>query len=125
MWLSALDRKLLREVKLLEGRIATIALVVAGGIACFICLRGTCDSLDWARAAYYDRYRFADVFATAESAPESVARRIEELPGVGVVQTRISKEVTLPIEGMDRPAYARLLSLPEAGEPATNALEES
>lgn len=123
MWLSALDRKLLREVRLLKGQIATIALVVAGGIACFICLRGTCDSLDWSRAAYYDRYRFADVFATAESVPEHVARRIEALPGVGVVQTRIAKEVTLPIEGMDRPAYGRLLSLPEAGEPATNALQ--
>jgi len=123
MWLSVLDRKLLREVSLLKGQIATIALVVAGGIACFLSLRGTCDSLEWSRAAYYDRYRFADVFATAERAPESIAPRIEQLPGVGVVQTRISKEVTLPIEGMERPAYGRLLSFPAAGEPATNALQ--
>src|SRR5579859_1025731 len=123
MSLSILERKLLREVALLKGQIATIALVVAGGIACFICLRGTCDSLEWSRAAYYDRYRFADIFATAERAPESIARRIEDLPGVGIVQTRISKEVTLPIEGMERPAYGRLLSLPAAGEPATNALQ--
>jgi putative ABC transport system permease protein len=123
MWISALDRKLLREVKLLGGQIATIALVVAGGIACFICLRGTCNSLDWSRAAYYERFRFADVFATVKSAPEPLARRIEALPGVAVIQTRISKEVTLPLEGMERPAYARLLSLPAAGEPATNALD--
>src|SRR5579859_4356505 len=102
---SALHRKLLREVTSLVGQITTIALVVAGGIACFICLRGTCDSLDWARAAYYDRYRFADVFAHAERAPESLARDIEALPGVAVVQTRIFEEVTLPIEGMERPAY--------------------
>jgi putative ABC transport system permease protein len=123
MWLSALEWKLLREVRSLKGQIATIALVVAGGIACFIGLRGTCDSLEWSRAAYYERLRFADVFAMVKSAPESVARRVEALPGVAVVQTRISREVTLPIEGMERPAYARLLSLPEAGEPATNALE--
>ncbi len=123
MGLSILERKLLREVSLLKGQIVTIALVVAGGIACFICLRGTCDSLDWARAAYYDRYRFADVFATAERVPESIARRIQDLPGVGIVQTRIAKEVTLPIEGMERPAYGRLLSVPPAGEPATNALQ--
>jgi putative ABC transport system permease protein len=122
VWFSVLQRKLLREIEMLKGQIATIALVVAGGIACFICLRGTCDSLEWSRAAYYDRYRFADVFATVESAPETVARSIETLPGVRVVQTRVSKEVTLPIEGMDRPAYGRLLSLPEAGEPATNAV---
>jgi putative ABC transport system permease protein len=123
MWISILERKLLRELGLLKGQIATIALVVAGGVACFISLRGTCDSLEWSRAAYYDRFRFADVFATAERVPESVARRIEALPGVGVVQTRVSKEVTLPIEGMDRPAYGRLLSLPSAGDPATNALD--
>jgi putative ABC transport system permease protein len=120
--LSALHRKLFREVRQLVGQIVTIALVVAGGITCFISLRGTCDSLDWARAAYYDRYRFADVFAHVERAPESVARQIEALPGVGVVQTRIFEEVTLPIEGMERPAYGRLVSLPASGQPMTNAL---
>lgn len=119
---SMLDRKLLRELGLLRGQIATIGLVVAGGIACFISLRGTVDSLDWARAAFYDRYLFADVFATVESAPESVGARIEAVPGVGVVQTRISKEVQIPVEGMDRPASGRLLSLPSHGDPATNAL---
>jgi putative ABC transport system permease protein len=122
MALTTLDRKILREVSRLRGQIATIALVLAGGITCFIGLRGTCDSLDWARAAYYDRYRFADVFAHAERVPESVARHIESLPGVGVVQTRITEDVTVPIEGMARPAYARLLSLPASGEPSTNAL---
>src|SRR5579872_7059720 len=101
-----------RELSLMKGQIATIALVVAGGIACFICLRGTCDSLEWALAAYYDRYRFADVFATAESVPESLASRIETLPGVGTIQTRIAKDVAIPLEGMDRPAFGRLLSLP-------------
>jgi putative ABC transport system permease protein len=119
---SALHRKLLREVRRLIGQIATIALVVAGGITCFISLRGTCDSLEWARSAYYDRYRFADVFAHAKRAPESLARDIEALRGVGVVQTRIFEEVTLPIEGMERPAYARLVSLPASGQPSTNAL---
>jgi putative ABC transport system permease protein len=122
VWLGALQRKLRREVSQLKGQIATIAVVIAGGIACFLGLRGTVDSLDLAREAYYDRYRFADVFARAERAPEAVARRIEALPGVGIVQTRISEEVLLPIEGMERPATAHLVSLPAAGEPATNAV---
>ncbi len=122
MRLPALTRKLLRDVARLKGQIVTIAIVLAGGVACFIALRGTCDSLERARAAYYDEYRFADVFARVERAPEELARRIERLPGVGVVQTRISEEVTLPMEGLGRPAYARLLSLPASGEPETNAL---
>jgi putative ABC transport system permease protein len=122
MWISALDRKLLREIGRLKGQIATIAIVLAGGIICFISMRGTVSSLEWSRDAYYDRYRFAHIFARAERAPESTARRIEALPGVEVVETRISEEIALPIEGMERAAYARLLSLPRSGQPATNAL---
>jgi putative ABC transport system permease protein len=120
--ISALDRKLLREIRSLRGQIATIALVLASGITCFIALRGTYNSLENARDAYYDRYRFAHVFARVESAPEPLARRIEALPGVALVQTRIVKEVSLPIEGLDRAAYGQLISLPSRGEPATNAL---
>jgi putative ABC transport system permease protein len=122
MLLTALDRKLLREATRMVGQIATIAIVLAAGITSFVALRGTYESLEGAREAYYDRYRFAHVFATLERAPESLAQRISELPGVARVQTRITEEVTLPMEGLDRPAYARLLSLPASGEPATNAI---
>ena len=121
-WLPALDRKLLREVTHLKGQIATIALVLASGITCFIALRGTYSSLEWSRETYYDRTRFAEVFARLERAPESTARRIEALPGVALVQTRVAKEVSLPIEGLDRAAYGQVISLPTHGEPATNAL---
>jgi putative ABC transport system permease protein len=120
--IRALDRKLLREIRGLRGQIATIALVLASGITCFIALRGTYASLEEARDAYYDRYRFGDVFARVESAPETLARRIEALPGVALVQTRITKDVSLPLEGLERAAYGQLISLPARGEPATNAL---
>lgn len=121
-FVATIDRKLLREVARLKGQVATIALVLASGITCFIALRGTYDSLLWSRDAYYDRYRFADVFAHAERAPEATARRIEAIPGVAVVETRISEEVSVPLEGMERAAYARLLSTPAHRESLTNAL---
>ena len=119
--MRALDRKLSRETRRLLGQIVTIALVLAGGITCFISLRGTYLSLEAARAAYYDRYHFAHVFARAERVPESVARKIEALPSVERVETRIAEEVMVPIEGMGRPAYGRLLSLPDQGPPGINA----
>jgi putative ABC transport system permease protein len=121
LW-SALDRKLLRELVQLRGQIATIALVLASGITSFIALRGTYLSLEEARAEYYDRARFAHVFASLEQAPDSVARKLESLPGVELLETRVSKEVTIPIEGLARPAYGRLLSLPTPREPLTNTL---
>src|SRR5438552_18600493 len=122
MKLRALDRKLVRELWQLKGQIVTIALVIASGITSFIALRGTYASLEASRESYYDRYRFAHVFARVKHAPESLARRIEDLPGVALSQTRVAEEVTLPLPGMDRPAYGRLLSLPASGQPATNAL---
>lgn len=121
MLVRALGRKLLRDVSRMRGQIATIALVLACGITSFLALRGTYASLEAARASYYDRQRFADVFVTLERAPESLAARVEALPGVARVETRIAEEVTLPIAGMARPAYGHVLSLPPSRAPATNA----
>ena len=121
MLVSALNRKLLREVLRLKGQVLTIALVLASGMSSFIGMRGTYEALERAREAYYDRYRFAQVFATLERAPASLSRRIETLPGVALLDTRISEQVTLPIQGMPRPAYGRLLSLPASGR-GLNAL---
>jgi putative ABC transport system permease protein len=124
-FLSAIERKLVRELGRLKGQIVTIALVLAGGITCFICLRGTYNSLDASRTRYYDRYRFAHVFAHLERAPLSSERQLQLISGVAEVETRITKEVALPLEGMDRPAYARLISLPRFGMPSLNALHLS
>lgn len=122
MALTALDRKLVRETRRLKGQILTIALVLASGIVCFVSLGGTYASLANAQSNYYDRTRFAHVFAGAERVPEHVARRIEALPGVETVETRVAADATVPIEGMQRPAYARVLSLPAQRAPLTNAL---
>jgi putative ABC transport system permease protein len=120
--MATLHRKLLRESLRLKGQVATIALVVACGITSFIALRATWRSLEWSRDDYYDRCRFAHVFAHLERAPEAVARRLEAVPGVAVVETRVSEEVTVPLEGLSRPAYGRILSLPPSGVPAVNAI---
>ena len=120
--MRALNRKLFRELWQLKSQIATIALVIASGITSFIALRGSYTSLATSRDAYYDQYRFAHVFARVKRAPESLAARIEKLPGVALAQTRVAFEVALPLRGMSRPAYSRLLSLPATGEPATNAI---
>jgi putative ABC transport system permease protein len=122
MLFSALNRKLLREVTQLKGQVLTIALVLASGITSFVGMRGTYESLERARDAYYDRYCFAHAFASLERAPESVRFRIETLAGVASVETRISEQVTLPMEGMPRPAYGRLLSLPASGVGGLNAV---
>ncbi|WP_428265447.1 ABC transporter permease [Haliangium sp.] len=117
MVISALDRKLLRDLNRLRGQVITIALVVACGIASYVTMRSTWTSLTDSRDTYYERYRFADVFAHLERAPAPLAASIEAIPGVARTYTRVVEAAMLPMEGMPEPAVGTLVSLP-AGQPA-------
>src|SRR3989338_8143495 len=117
-----LDIKLLRDLFRLRAQVLAIALVVAGGVATIILAIGSYRSLDETRLAYYERYRFADVFATVRRAPDTLATRIAEIPGVVTVETRITSLALLDIEGVREPATGEFISLPEGGEPVLNRL---
>lgn len=120
--MKALDRKLLRDLGRMKGQLVTIASVVAVGVACFVALTGNYDSLQAARTAYYERYRFADVFAHVKRAPESVVRELEAIEGVARAESRVAESAMLPIATMSVPAQAQLVSIPARGEPELNAL---
>jgi putative ABC transport system permease protein len=120
--LSALDRKLVRELWRLRGQVFSIALVVACGVMSVITPRIAFDSLEVSRDRYYADYRFADVFAAVKRAPESLASRIGRIPGVGAVQTRVVLDVTLDVPGLDEAATGRLVSTPERRSPTLNDL---
>lgn len=111
--LRALDRKLLRDLWHIKGQALAIAGVVAAGVGVFVMSMGTQRSLEETRDAYYERYRFADVFASAKRAPEHLATAIARLPGVAGVETRVVEDVTLDVVGMAEPAVGRLVSVPE------------
>lgn len=116
--MGMLDIKLLRDFWRLWPQVLAIALVVAGGVASLVLSVGSFRSLDETRAAYYERYRFADVFATVQRAPLTLVDSIAEIPGVAAVDARISKLALLDVENFLEPATGRFLSLPEFGEPA-------
>jgi putative ABC transport system permease protein len=113
MRLSALDRKLLRDLWHMRGQVVTVALIVASGIATYVTMRGAYESVERAQQRHYARYRFADVFTQLKRAPNSLATEIRAIPGVSVVQTRVVVEVNLDIPGLDEPAVGRLVSIPE------------
>lgn len=118
--LSALDRKLIRDLTGMWGQAVMIALVVSAGVATFINSRTMLYSLETTRASFYDRYFFADVFAQVKRAPESLTRRIAEVPGVVRVETRVVEMVNLDVPGLDEPATAQLISLEAARQPSLN-----
>lgn len=120
--MRAIDRKLIRDLAHIWPQALAIALVLACGTATFVMSLNTLQSLRHGQAAYYDRYGFADVFAHLKRAPNRLAGRLEEIPGVARAETRILVDVTLDVEGLTETAVGRLVSIPERSQPALNRL---
>src|SRR3990172_3379500 len=117
-----LDVKLFRDLKRLWAQALAIALVIAGGVATLVLDVGSNRSLDETRTAYYERYRFADVFALVRRAPKALVDRIAEIPGVAAVDVRIAKLAMLDIPNFREPATGQFISLPEGAQPTLNRL---
>lgn len=120
--MAVLQRKLLREFLHLRGQAVAIALVVACGVASFITMRSMYRSLLNSQTDYYAQYRFADIFADLKRAPDSVAVRLKQIPGVAEVQTRVVVDATLDVPGLNDPAVGRFISIPEHPVPMLNDL---
>ncbi len=118
----ALTRKLLRDLWEMKSQALAIAAVVAAGVAMFVTYLSNFDSLARTLAQYYERQRFADVFATFTRAPDRLTIRIGEIPGVVTVDTRVVADVTIDVPGLGEPASARLVSIPAHGASALNAV---
>jgi putative ABC transport system permease protein len=110
--MTALHRKLLRDLWRTRAQVASIAAVLAGGVMTVVALRGTSSSLERARADYYAAGRFAHVFASLTRAPDEVGTRLGAVPGVAQVATRVVKDIRLDVPGLDRPGVGRLIALP-------------
>jgi len=117
-----LDRKVLRDAWRLKAQAGSIALVICCGTAVFLGSAGTTAALQRALDDYYVRYQFADVFARLKRAPEAMVDRLRSIPGVGQVETRIVRDVSIDVPGLDEPATARLVSIPDHGLPVLNRL---
>lgn len=120
--MRTIDRKLFRELGETKGQSLAIGVVIASGVAVFVMALNTLGFLSETRDAYYDRYRFADVFASVSRAPNPLTERIDEIPGIAEVQTRIVSNVTLDVPGLEEPAVGHLVSLPDNNQPKLNAL---
>src|SRR6202162_6207954 len=120
--MTALNKKLLRDLWRMRGQLITVALVVACGIATYVTMRGSYESIANAQREYYAKYHFADLFAALKRAPNSLETSIAAIPGVSSIETRIVVEVTLDVPGLQEPALGRLVSVPDRGTPSLNDL---
>jgi putative ABC transport system permease protein len=120
--MKALDRKVLRDLRLLWSQAITIALVVASGIGGFVACLSAVDSLALARDSFYASGRFADVFAVVKRAPDAMAARLRELPGVVDVQTTVESGARLTIAQDGDPAVGQLIGLDRSEPQRLNLL---
>lgn len=117
-----LDIKMIRDLWRLRAQSLAIALIIAAGIGMAIMSMGMIRSLDETRLAYYDRYRFADVFAPVSRAPEDLVNQVRAIPGVAVAETRLTAPAALDLAGIEEPISARVHSVPMHGQPRLNGL---
>ncbi len=118
--MKALDRKLLRDLRLMWSQALTIALVVASGIGGFITTLSAVDSLALARDRYYAEGGFAEVFASVKRAPNALAETLRALPGVADVQTTIEHVVRIELPGLPDPVLGQLIGLDPLHPPRMN-----
>jgi putative ABC transport system permease protein len=120
--MTALHRKLLRDLVRLWPQALAIALVLAAGASTLILGIGAYESLSETRAAYYERNRFADVFDDLTRAPKIVEDEIARIPGVASVETRVAKIALLDLPAVPEPASAMFVSIPDLHEQKLNLL---
>ncbi len=110
--LSALDRKLFRDLWGVRGQVIAISCVLAGGIATYVMSASTLETLERTQAQVYREFRFPDLFAALKRAPAGLADRIAAIPGVQAVETRVVAPANIELNGYGQPISGQVVALP-------------
>ncbi len=122
MVIQPLDRKLLRDLWRLRGQGLAIALIVASGVAVLVMSLSAMQALQDSSGTFYERYRFADVFAGVKRAPLRLQAEIAAIDGVALADLRVVRLAVLDMADLREPVIGRLVSVPDDGELLLNGL---
>lgn len=120
--MRALNRKLLRDLAALKGQSLAIGVVIAAGVMTLLVFLITLEALQTAKRKFYQESSFAELFADLKRAPNSVGERLQALPGVAQVETRIRAPIRLEIDGFSDPIRGDVVSIPDGAQPVLNRL---
>ncbi|HET7504087.1 MAG TPA: ABC transporter permease [Kofleriaceae bacterium] len=124
--MNYLRRKLVRDVQTLRWQIVTIALVIAAGVALLVAAFGAYRSLLDARSRFYTETRFAAVLARLARAPAGVADELTAIDGVSAVETRLTFDAPVDLEGVGERVAVRVISLvPASRRPVSRLLVQT
>ncbi len=116
--MKPLNRLLMSDVKRMWRQGLAISSLLACGMATFVMSTSTMHSLEKSQAKYYTDYRFGDVFVQLHRAPNGLAARLADIPGVARVEARVVRNVILDVPNMSEPASCQLVSI--AHDPASS-----
>lgn len=124
--MKALHIKLWRDLTRLRAQVATIAMVVAIGVAGFVGMFSVHQSLQQSRDAFYRDNRLADVFANVKRAPVHLRERLAAIDGVAEVKLDVVFDAQIDLPGVLPPVTGRFIGLDlpraHAGRQGLNAL---
>ena len=82
MVMKVLNKKLIRDLWKLRGQVLAVAFVIGSGVATLVMSLSTIEALEDTSEAYYQRYRFGEIFAFATRAPLRLTNQIAQINGV-------------------------------------------
>jgi putative ABC transport system permease protein len=109
--MKAIHIKLWRDLTRLRAQAATIAVVVAIGVAGFVGMFSVHESLKGSRDAFYRDNRLADVFASVKRAPVHLRERLAALDGVAEVKLDVVFDAQVDLPGVVVPVTGRFIGL--------------
>ena len=118
-----LRRKMIRDIK--DNKLAYLAciFVISIGLMVFTSMAIVFDNLNVTKETFYNKYNFADGFATVKAFPINSLNRISEIEGIQEVQVRIVKDVRVLMPDRDDNIYLRLISFNSEEAQPLNGVE--
>ncbi len=120
--MSALHRKLLRDLAGLKGQVAAIAVVIAAGVMTLMIAVTSLDAIQLSMERFYNSHQFADLYANIIRAPEAISERLADIPGISRLETRVVAPVRLEVPDYPDPVRGQILSIPDGRQPGLNRL---
>lgn len=117
--MKPLNRKLLRDIRSNAGSLFAVVVIIAFGTGSYVGMGAAQRILETSQATYYSSYRFADFWVDLKKAPLTEIERLDEIPGVETIQSRVVFDVILDLPDQVRPINGRLISIPEHRDAST------
>ncbi|MBT8225730.1 MAG: ABC transporter permease [Dactylosporangium sp.] len=119
--MTALTRKLLRDLRRGPAQLLAVVALVALGVALYGASYDAYRNLDASYNAIFDRYHFADLTIVGGDAP-AIATEVATIDGVATVATRTVADTPLRLAD-GKTLTGRVIGLPTTGQPPINQVE--